>query len=118
MDAKSLTGANSAVLTLQNGLGNAEALCDAFGAERVTADTPGHGSTMLAPGHVRHAGERDTIIGELDGSASKRIETLAAVFERVGIPTKISENVAGLIWTKLLVNVGINALAALTGLKN
>lgn len=116
--AKPLIGASSAVLTLQNGLGNAEALCTVFGASRVTAGTTGHGSTMLAPGYIRHAGEGDTVIGELDGNISERIQTLASLFENAGISTKISENVVGLIWTKLLVNVGINALTAVTGLKN
>lgn len=116
--AKSLIGASSAVLTLQNGLGNAEALCAVFGTSRVTAGTTGHGSTMLAPGHIRHAGEGETIIGELDGNISERIEVLASLFENAGISTKISENVVGLIWTKLLVNVGINALTAVTDLKN
>lgn len=116
--AKSLVGPSTTVLTLQNGLGNVEALCEAFDESRVIAGTTGHGSTMLGPGHIRHAGEGDTVIGELDGSSGERIKALAALFEKAGIPTKISDNVMGLIWTKLLVNVGINALTAVTGLKN
>lgn len=113
-----LTGPSAMVLTLQNGLGNVESLCSALGSSRVTAGTTGHGSTMIAPGHIRHGGEGDTVIGEPDGSRGERIEALAALFQRAGIATKITENVMGLIWTKLLVNVGINALTAVTGLKN
>lgn len=116
--ARSLTGPASTVLTLQNGLGNIEALCAAIEPSRVIAGTSGHGSTMLAPGRIRHAGVGDTVIGELDGSCGERIEAVAALLEKAGVSAKISENVIGLIWTKLLVNVGINALTAITGLRN
>lgn len=116
--ARGLAGPGTTVLTLQNGLGNVEALCSVFGARRVIAGTTGHGSTMAAPGHIRHAGEGDTVVGGLDGGSAARATALAALFERAGIAVKITENVIGLIWTKLLVNVGINALTAVTGLKN
>lgn len=118
LGARALAGPATTVLTLQNGLGNVELLCSAFGPSRVVAGTTGHGSTMVAPGHIRHAGRGDTVIGEPDGSRGERIEALAALFERAGIAVKITENVMGLIWTKLLVNAGINALTAVTGLKN
>ena len=117
-DARSLVGPGTSVLTLQNGLGNVEKLCRVVDEHQVLAGTTGHGSTLVGPGHIRHAGAGDTIIGELDGKRSERIETLAALFEKAGMPTKISTNVMGLIWTKLIVNIGINALTALTGLKN
>jgi len=106
------------VLTLQNGLGNVEKLCGVVPASRVIAGTTGHGATLLGPGKVRHAGVGDTIIGELDGSRSNRIEVIVALLEKAGMAAKISTNVLGLIWTKLIVNVGINALTAVTGLKN
>lgn len=117
-NARALAGPETTVLTLQNGLGNAEALCSVFGPSRVVAGTTGHGSTMVAPGHIRHAGEGDTVIGEPGGGRGPRVEALADLFAGAGIAVKITENVMGLIWTKLLVNVGINALTAVTGLKN
>lgn len=117
-EAHSLIGPDTTVLTLQNGLGNVEALCSAIDPSRVIAGTTGHGSTLTGAGRIRHAGEGETVIGEPDGSRSERIETLAEFFKKAGIAAKITENVMGLIWTKLLVNVGINALTAVTGLKN
>ena len=117
-EALCLVGERTMVLTLQNGLGNVEKLNAAAGAPHVVAGTTGHGSTLLGPGRIRHAGKGETIIGEQSGERSERIAALASAFERAGIVTKISENVMGLIWTKLIVNVGINALTAVTGLKN
>ena len=117
-DALSLIGPRTSVLTLQNGLGNVEKLCNVIDSRQVVAGTTGHGSTLIGPGHIRHAGTGDTVIGELDGGRSDRIETIASFFEKAGIITKVSSNVMGLIWTKLIVNIGINALTALTGLKN
>ncbi len=117
-DALSLVGDKTTVLTLQNGLGNVEKLCNVLPASRVIAGTTGHGSTLVGPGHVRHAGIGDTVIGELDGSRSARVEELAALLEKAKMTAKVSTNVMGLIWTKLIVNIGINALTAVTGLKN
>lgn len=73
---------------------------------------------MLGPGKVRHAGSGKTIIGELDGTCTTRIEQVAEVLREAGLETDISHNVLGLVWDKLLVNVGINALTAITKLHN
>ena len=58
-----------------------------------------------------------TVIGELNGSSSSRIEMIAEVLNKAGLDTDISSNVIGLVWDKLLVNVGINALTGITGLR-
>lgn len=117
-DAIPLVGKNTTILTLQNGLGNVEKLCGVVDVSHVIAGTTGHGSTLVGPGHIRHAGMGDTVIGEPDGRRSDRIEALAALFGKAKFSTHISENVMGLIWTKLIVNIGINALTAITGLAN
>ncbi len=116
--AMSLVGPDTTVLTLQNGLGNLEKLVRVAGKERVIAGITGHGSTLLGPGKIRHAGQGDTIMGEPDGTLSDRLKKIGAMFEKSNIPVKLSKNVIGLIWGKLLVNVGINALTAVTGLRN
>jgi 2-dehydropantoate 2-reductase len=109
---------NTIVLTLQNGLGNIDILSSEIGEEKVIAGTTAHGATMLGPGKIKHAGEGKTVIGELNGSSTTRIEMVASVLNKAGLDTDISSNVIGLVWDKLLVNVGINALTAITGLKN
>ena len=111
-------GPNTVALTLQNGLGNIEQISGVIGAERVIAGTTAHGATMLSAGKIRHAGKGKTIIGELGGHESDRIRKMAAVLEDAGMETVISGNVLGLVWDKLLVNVGINALTGITKLYN
>jgi len=116
--AGELVGDDTVVLTLQNGLGNIEKISAAVGKDKVIAGTTGHGSALMGPGHIRHAGSGDTILGELDGSKTKRLEEIADIFRKAGFSVNLSSNVVGLIWDKLLVNIGINPLTALTGLRN
>jgi 2-dehydropantoate 2-reductase len=113
-----LVGENTSILTLQNGLGNFEILSDIFGSEKVIAGTTSYGATMLGPGRVRHAGIGPTIIGELNGQTIARTEKIAHTLTQAGIKTDTSNNVLGLVWSKLLINVGINALGVLIRVKN
>lgn len=113
-----LVGENTSILTLQNGLGNFEILSNIFGSKKVIAGTTSYGATLLGPGRVRHAGIGTTTIGELDGKITARTEKIARVLTQAGIETGVSDNVLGLIWTKLLINVGINALGVLIRVKN
>lgn len=115
---KAVFGPDTMALTLQNGLGNIDLIREVVGNDRVIAGTTAHGATMLGPGKMRHAGSGKTIIGELDGSLSPRIEKVAQVLIEAGMDTDISDNVLGLVWDKLLVNVGINALTGITQLHN
>lgn len=116
--ARSLLGQKTVVLTLQNGLGNVEKLAEVIGESRILAGITGDGCTLLGPGRIRHAGQGDTILGELNGEITERLKRITSVLKESGFSAKMSENVSGLIWTKLLANVGINALTALTGLRN
>ena len=117
-DVTQLIGEKTAVLTLQNGYGNIETISKVIGSERVIGGTTSQGATVLGLGHIRHAGKGETTIGELDGRASDRIERVSSLFNSAGLETKVTDNVEGLIWSKLLINVGINALTALLRLKN
>jgi 2-dehydropantoate 2-reductase len=116
--SKHVFGPGTAVLTLQNGLGNIELISGAVGRGRVIAGTTAHGATMIGPGKIRHAGRGKTVIGELDGTVSERISAICNAFDKAGIETEITRNVLGVVWDKLLVNVGINALTGITGLLN
>lgn len=111
-------GENTSVLTLQNGLGNFEILSELLGSDKVIAGTTSYGATILEPGKILHAGTGPTAIGELNGNLTPRIEKIAQLFNQSGIKTEISRNVIGLIWSKLLINVGINALGVLLRVKN
>ena len=111
-------GPDTAALTLQNGLGNIDLISKVIGSGKVLAGTTAHGATMLGPGKMRHAGQGMTFIGELDGSKTQRTETIADVFNKAGLETTVSDNILGMVWDKLLVNVGINALTGITKLHN
>lgn len=117
-DALPMIGERTVVLTLQNGLGNVEKIAAVVGRERVLAGTTAHGATVLGPGEIYHAGRGPTVIGEVDGRITDRVKAIAATFNRAGIETEITDNIMGAIWTKMLANVAINALTAITGLYN
>lgn len=116
--AVGLLGPNTAVVTLQNGYGNPEEIAACVGVERVIAGTTAQGATLLGPGRIRHAGVGETQIGELGSGNAPRLQAIAATLTRAGIPTIPAADVASLIWGKLLINVGINPLSAITGLRN
>jgi 2-dehydropantoate 2-reductase len=115
---KAVFGPDTVALTLQNGLGNIDLIREEIGDSNVIAGTTAHGATMLGPGRMRHAGIGKTIIGELDGNKTERLEKIVQVFQEAGLETELSDNVLGLVWDKLMVNVGINALCGITRLQN
>ncbi len=117
-DARVLEKEDTIFLTLQNGLGNEEVICQKIDRKKVMLGVTGHGATLLGPGHIRHAGWGKTFIGELDHRITDRASRIAQTFCEAGIETEVSSNIHDHVWEKLLVNVGINALTALTGFKN
>ena len=116
--AKQLVGSGTTVLTLQNGLGNVEVLQEALGEERVIGGVTSQGATMVAPGHVYHAGDGPTVIGECAGSLSERLLAVQETFSQAGIQTEATTDLASALWGKLVVNVGLNAVGALAHVRN
>jgi 2-dehydropantoate 2-reductase len=116
--ALSLLGDETMILTVQNGLGNVEELADIAGVKRIVAGTSGFGATIIAPGHIRHSGTGATTLGELSGEITPRIKMLEAIFTAAGLNPVLSDNLQGILWGKLLVNVGINPITALARVKN
>lgn len=118
--ASGLLAKDGLVLTLQNGLGNLERIAAVVGPERVAAGTTAQAATLLAPGHIRHAGQGATALAPAQGFPDQRrqLETIAELFNRAGIATHITGDIDALLWSKLIVNVGINALTALLRVPN
>lgn len=116
-EAVALVGPSTTVLSLQNGLGHEETLARVVGADKVIAGKTYAGGVFLAPGHVIAGIKgKETIIGELDGAPSGRVEAIAAAFRAAGLDIVVSDNIRGVMWDKLLVNVATGALAAITRL--
>ena len=113
----SMIGPETAVISLQNGLGAEDILVETFGAEHVLGGKTYVGGMLLEPGRARASVEgKHTVIGELDGSVTDRAKRIAETFEAAGLQCEASDNVMGVIWDKLLVNVSTGALCATTGL--
>ncbi len=115
---KDIVSEKTSVLTLQNGIGNVQILNDQFGPDRVVAGVTNHGATLIGSGHVRHAGRGDTAIGRADGRVLGAIRDIANILTKAGFETKVSKDIDSVIWSKLIINAGINALTAITRLNN
>jgi 2-dehydropantoate 2-reductase len=111
--AAPLLGPETVVLTLQNGWGNAARLAELVGAARVLAGVTYHSATLIGPGHVRHAAEGMTFIGELDGAMTERLRAIAEAFESSGLAVTPTGSVIKEIWSKLALNVCTLPTAAL-----
>ena len=111
-------GPATTVLTLQNGLGNIEAISRYVPQSQILAGTTAQGATLLGHGRVRYAGQGETVIGALAPEAISRAEAVRDVFRNCGIPTVVSSHITAALWTKLLVNAGINALTAILQIQN
>ena len=111
--------ARAVVLSLQNGIGNDEAITRALGRRvRITLGVTAQAATSLGPTMVRHRASGPTIIGLPDGQRPPELEAIASAFSEAGIPTRTTRHVFEHVWQKLIVNVGINALTALANLPN
>lgn len=101
---------DAVLLSLQNGVDNAERLAATLGRDVIPAVVY-VATEMAGPGHVRHHGRGELVIGP--SAASARI---AAAFGAAGVPVEVSDNVIGALWAKLIVNCAYNALSAITQL--
>ena len=111
-------GPISWVLTLQNGLGNADALAAVLGRERILAGVTSQGATLLGLGRVRHAGFGPSAVTDLLGGATERARWAAELLSTAGVPTTVADDLAPLVWSKLVVNTALNPLSALSGRRN
>lgn len=117
-DCLRIIGPNTMVFTVQNGVGNVDTIGEILGRNRIVAGTTSFGCTRLGPGKIEPSGIGEITIGELNGKITSRLQNLVDTFTKAGIEMHTSQGVDSLIWTKLVVNVGINALTAITMLKN
>ncbi|MCU0614279.1 MAG: 2-dehydropantoate 2-reductase [Desulfobacterales bacterium] len=115
--ARAILDPRGVALTLQNGIGNLEVIQDVLGPDNAIAGVTSHGGTFLGPGNVRHAGIGPTQIANMP-SKKILIEKICQIFNAAGIDTSLSDNVNSLIWGKLIINVGINALTAICRVPN
>ena len=102
-------------MTLQNGIGNVEAMVSELGEEHVIAGVTMNSAALPEAGRAVYTNAGVTSIGELDGRTTTRIEEVARMLNAADVETCIVANAIGHIWTKFVLNCAINPLAAVTG---
>lgn len=105
------------VVSVQNGLDNDAAAREALPAARVVAGSTTQGAVALGPGRVRPTGRGTTTFGR-DDAAHPSSDALAAAFTAAGLDARVVDEIAPVLWRKLVVNAAINPLGALTGRLN
>jgi 2-dehydropantoate 2-reductase len=102
-------GAETQVLSLQNGVDNAARLQALLPRHEVAPALVYVAVEMAGPGHVKHHGRGELVIGPSAAS-----ETIVALFGAAGVPVQVSSNLPGALWAKLILNCAWNALSAIT----
>jgi 2-dehydropantoate 2-reductase len=107
---------DGAVCSVQNGIGNEEAIAEHV--ERVIRGTTFPAGQIVAPGHVQWDVKGDTTLGPFEPrpAALDAVERLADACTRAGMPTKAVADARGPQWRKVIFNASTNPVGALTGL--
>lgn len=110
---KSLIGPDTIVLSLQNGYGNSDEIVKFVPEAQIVLGTSGGGAIVAGPGHVLHKGQGPTHLGCMTKD-QRKAEVVAKVMREGGVPNvELTADVKELVWSKVFVNVGINAICAL-----
>ena len=126
IEFKNIIDSSFWVIILQNGIGNEDIVSQFCEKEKIIRIITSHGAFIKKPGHVYHAGSGFTKIGfsfiKSDNLKNKSIynvlELLRNLLNSSGLDTEIVDDINIYCWEKVLVNIGINALGAITRLKN
>jgi len=113
--AAPMIGAETAVLSLQNGWGNAPRIASIVGEDRVLVGLTYHSGMLLAPGRVKHPGSGMTFLGELTGEPTDRLARVAEMFRAAGLDVTPSARILDEVWKKLALNACTLPTSALLG---
>jgi 2-dehydropantoate 2-reductase len=112
-----LIGASTRVLTIQNGLGAAEAVAGAVGGDRlIVGVAQGFGASLPEPGHAHHNDMKAIRMGAYGGLTADPVEQIAALWRGAGFDAAAVSDILAMQWEKLICNVAYSAPCALTGL--
>jgi 2-dehydropantoate 2-reductase len=104
---KPVVSPNTVVLSMQNGVDNARQIRSVSGIHAISVVVY-VAASVPEPGQVKHVGRGDLVVGPREST-----ERVATLFERAGVPCRISDNIEGELWTKLIWNCALNAVSAL-----
>jgi len=111
-------GPDTVVLTLQNGWGNDLILQRFVSPDRIVCGTTSCGAFREGLNRVRFGGQGETYIGQKEKGREDRFQPLLTLFETAGFAPTPVDNAEKTVFNKVLVNVGINALTAILGVRN
>ena len=103
----------SVLVSLQNGICE-DALAEVVGRDRVIGCVVAWGATHVGPGQIEITSPGEFVIGNMDYRNDDRLEVIKTVMDRVQ-PTRLSTNIMGELFSKLVINSCINSLGAITG---
>jgi len=106
------------ILTIQNGLGSADAVAEIVGSKRIMLGVVGgFGASIKAPGHAHHNGMEFVRLGEMNGGLTPRLEAVAEAWRAGGFKVLTFSDIHKMVWEKLICNVTYSGPCALTGLR-
>lgn len=112
-----LLGSHTRVLTIQNGLGAADAVAEAVGGERLLVGVAqGFGASLPEPGHAHHNDMKAIRMGAYGGLGSSAIAEVAAAWRAAGFDAAAVSDILAMQWEKLICNVAYSAPCAITGM--
>lgn len=110
-----IVGAQTIVVSLQNGVDKDEVLAKHVGRVHVIGGVTHIGAVIAEPGVIAHTGKMARVtIGELDGSRSARVERVADAFRKAGVDTVVSDDIARVTWEKFVLLTALSGMTALT----
>jgi 2-dehydropantoate 2-reductase len=115
---KHLFGGATVAISFQNGLGNEQTLGAILGAQNVLGGLTAQAGLAEGPGVVRNFGDLPTYIGEMAGGLSERAVAIAKAFTAHGLPVSASPDIKRDKWKKLLGNVALGAISAVTDMRS
>ena len=116
--ARPMIGPETAVLSIQNGLGNVERIQELVDPANVLCGIAGgFGASMVGPGHVHHNGMEAINIAEAAGGLTDRVEKVAEAWRDSGFTVGVYEDIWPVVWSKLMANIAVSATCTLTGMR-
>lgn len=112
--ARHLVGEDTSILSLQNGLGNAEKLTPFASKDRVAIGVTTVPADLVGPGHVRSHGLGKIRTLMVQPTGHSRLSELAAALTEAGLPCEVDPNVHAAIWEKVAFNAALNSICAVS----
>ena len=110
----SLIGDRTIILSLQNGVDNADKIAQRWGHQRTLAGVVYMGSHLLGPGQIKHSSGGRIVFGELDGRVHESTQAVERLLASARISCEISKAIRNIQWRKLLWNASFCAISCLT----